>query len=83
MSNTIKYSKTNFKELFGKGSDVQVAKNVDADLTNMPWKLVGSEGFTTVYTCERNELYEDIGEIYIVYIKLDLGATPIILRVTP
>jgi hypothetical protein len=83
MSNTIKYSKTNFKELFGKGSDVQVAKNVDADLTNMPWKLVGSEGFTTVYTCERNELYKDIGEMYIVYIKLDLGATPIILRVTP
>ena len=83
MSNTIKYSKTNFKDLFGKGSDVQVAKNVDADLTNMPWKKVGEEGFTTVYTCERLELYKDVGKIFIVYIKLDLGATPIILRVTP
>ena len=83
MSDTIKYSKTNFKDLFGKGSDVQVAKNVDADLTNMPWKRVGEEGFTTVYTCERLELYKDVGKIFIVYIKLDLGATPIILRVTP
>jgi hypothetical protein len=83
MSDTIKYSKTNFKDLFGKGSDVQVAKNVDADLTNMPWKKVGEEGFTTVYTCERLELYKDVGKIFIVYIKLDLGATPIILRVTP
>ena len=83
MSDTIKYSKTNVKDLFGKGSDVQVAKNVDADLTNMPWKKVGQEGFTTVYTCERGEQWEDYGEINIVYIKLDLGATPIILRVTP
>ena len=83
MSNTTKYSKTNFKDLFGKGSDVQVAKNVDADLTNMPWKKVGEEGFTTVYTCERLELYKDVGKIFIVYIKIDLGATPIILRVTP
>ena len=82
MSNTTKYSKTNFKDLFGKGSDVQVAKNVDADLTNMPWKKVGQEGFTTLYMCERGELYKDIGEIHIVYIKIDLGATPIILRVT-
>ena len=49
----------------------------------MPWKKVGEEGFTTVYTCERLELYKDVGKIFIVYIKLDLGATPIILRVTP
>jgi hypothetical protein len=49
----------------------------------MPWKKVGQEGFTTVYTCERGEQWEDYGEINIVYIKLDLGATPIILRVTP
>jgi len=83
MSDTIKYSKTNFKDLFGKGGDVEVCKNVNADLTNMPWKKVGEEGFTTVYTCERHELYKDIGKIYIVYIKIDLGATPIILRVTP
>jgi len=84
MSNTIKYSKTNFKDLFGKGSDVQVCKNVDA-LADIPWRLMGSgtTSFSKVYECERYEEVDGVGELPMTYIKVDLGATPIILRVTP
>jgi len=84
MSNTTKYSKTNFKDIFGKGSDVQICKNVDA-LEDIPWILVGSSPttYSKVYECERLEEVDGIGELPMTYIKVDLGATPIILRVTP